>query len=275
MAACGEPAHHATRTRIPSPSSTSPEEATTSSSGTLFAGVPLDVPMAPPGSLPVVACPTGRAITHSSPTTTVPHTRPTSLPAGLAAKLSYYSDDVRSLPPVLGPSGWHCWVQTGADGSGTIAIFWAIPPSDPTFRAEPGTYQGKSVQAVVATWTPACQGCVFDQVCAVVPAAVSQLGEGMPACKSKPPQEQVSWLRGSPTATTPPTDDAVSFLDPPGISGTGVPSGGLLPANGVMLYRFDSRGGRSSTETCTSVATLDSPCNAILNDFVVRNWGLW
>jgi len=226
--------------------------------------------------LPVVACPPSRAIETSSPTTTVPPTMTTSLPAGLAAKLSYYSDDMRSLSPVLGPSGWHCWVQTGADGSGTLAIFW--PQSTGgifQFQTERNAYAGQGVQAVVATWTPACQGCVYDEVCSLIPAAVAELGQVTPNCSSKPPQEQVSWIRGSATSTSAPTDDVVAFHDPPGVFGTGLPSGGTNPADGVLLYRFDAHLGRTSSETCTLFAIPASPCTTLLNDFVARNWGIW
>jgi hypothetical protein len=217
----------------------------------------------------VVACPTERAVTPSS-TTTVPPTRPTTVTSGLAADLSYYSDDARSLPPVLAPRGWHCWVQTGVDASGKIAVF---SPRVASFLADPGAYGGQAIEAVVATWDLACQGCVYGDVCSLIPAAVSQLGEGMPACKAKPAQEEESWIRGTPASTAEPTDDAVAFEDPAGVAGVGLPSGGAYPANGVVLYRDGAgTGGQASTETCTLPPAQKAECTAILNDFASRNW---
>ena len=188
----------------------------------------------------------------------------------MAAQLSFYSDDARSLSPLLAPRGWHCRVETGADGSGEIAVF---PPSVASFRGDPGAYAGQSIEAVVALWLPACQGCVYSAVCKLVPAAVSQLGEGMLPCPAKPPQEQDSWIRGTADSRAVPTNDAVTFEDPSGVAGTGLPSGGMYPANGVVLYRFNGIGrGQASTETCTLPMSQKVLCTTILNDFTSRNW---
>ena len=92
-------------------------------------------------------------------------------------------------------------------------------------------------------------------------------------CPTRPPGEQVDWIRGSPNDSGPIVDDEIGFLDPPGLKGTGFPSGGNNPANGVVLYRFMSgTGGTSAIETCTLPTSDHSLCTAVLNDFAGRSW---
>jgi hypothetical protein len=61
--------------------------------------------------------------------------------------------------------------------------------------------------------------------------------------------------------------DAVAFEDPPHVHGTGDPSGGDYPANGVIIYG-DSR---AALATCTLPESEHSDCTAILNAFVDRH----
>jgi len=109
----------------------------------------------------------------------------------------------------------------------------------------------------------------------VCPAAGQQLGfagTGI-GCPTRPPGEQVNWISGSPNDSGPIVDDEIGFLDPPGLKGTGFPSGGNNPANGVVLYRFMSgTGGTSAIETCTLPTSDHSLCTAVLNDFAGRSW---
>jgi hypothetical protein len=60
-----------------------------------------------------------------------------------------------------------------------------------------------------------------------------------------------------------------SFADPPGVRGTGVPSGGQYPANGVMTYYPRAANG-SWMETCTLPAGQKAECTASLNAFLAR-----
>jgi hypothetical protein len=61
----------------------------------------------------------------------------------------------------------------------------------------------------------------------------------------------------------------VAFEDPPFVRGSGVPSGGAFPANGVMTYPTDVSDG-SYLETCTLPEISHSTCTTILDDFVAR-----
>jgi len=187
----------------------------------------------------------------------------------LASQLAYYSNDTRSLDPVLAPRGWECRVGIGADGSTEVAVY---PPG--TAAPSQGVVTANA-EAVLASSTSACQGCTYTAVCMFVPAAGQQLGfagTGI-GCPTRPPGEQVDWIRGSPNDSGPIVDDEIGFLDPPGLKGTGFPSGGNNPANGVVLYRFTSgTGGTSAIETCTLPTSDHSLCTAVLNDFAGRSW---
>ena len=59
----------------------------------------------------------------------------------------------------------------------------------------------------------------------------------------------------------------MAFTDPPGIKGTGQPSGGQYPANGVMTYHPSAQDG-SWQETCTLPASEKDVCTVVLNTFV-------
>lgn len=211
--------------------------------------------------LPVVACPTSRGITGHPPTKYASRL-PTNAPASLAADLAYYSDSVRNLTPVLGPRGWKCQVQVGADGNASVNIY---PPGAGL----------TSKQAVTVRSAPACQGCVWTLVCSLVPGSAKQVGVGQPACPSKrSKQEKVRFERGRPNATGP-VQDVVVFQDPAHVKGTGVPSGGPDPANGALLYDWSKQnGGSASLETCTLPTKDFEECAASASDFGARNWGM-
>ena len=202
----------------------------------------------------------------------MPPTRPTALRGAVSDALSFYSDAGRSLPPLLGPAGWHCWVVTGADGSGEIAVFppGEILPLDVSATAG----VGKDRQAVVASWTPACQGCVYDKVCAVVPAASAQLGHAMGPCAARPPGERVTWIRGSPSSVAVPANDVIDFEDPGGTLGGAPASGGNFTTYGVLEYQYADAHGTAAEVTCTLATSLQALCPVIVDDVVQRAWGM-
>jgi hypothetical protein len=78
-----------------------------------------------------------------------------------------------------------------------------------------------------------------------------------PCPTARPAAESVVQLRAG----------LVAFADPAGVSGDGVPSGGLYPANGVMTYNPKSQDG-SWMETCTLPAADKSLCTTVLDYFV-------
>jgi hypothetical protein len=211
--------------------------------------------------VPVVACPTSRGI-PGHPATKYPTRLATNAPPAVAADLAYYSDNVRNLTPLLGPRGWKCQVQIGADGSMGITIH------------PPGTAL-TSKEALTAESMGACQGCVWTLVCDLIPGAAKQVGVGQPSCRAtRPKQERVKFERGRPNATGP-VQDVVVFQDPAGVKGDGRPSGGKDPANGALLYVWDKQdGGAASLETCTLPTAQFDECAASASNFGARNWGM-
>jgi hypothetical protein len=211
--------------------------------------------------VPVVACPTSRGV-PGNPATKYPTTLTTRAAPTVAAHLAYYSDNVRSLTPVLGPRGWKCQVQVGADGSAGVTIY-------------PSGASTTSKTAITVQSAPACQGCVWALVCDLIPGSAKQVGAGQPACPStRPKRERVKFESGRPNATGR-VRDVVVFQDPPGVKGDGVPSGGHDPANGALLYDWNSQaGGAASLETCTLPAAQFRTCSASVSNFGARNWGM-
>ena len=94
-----------------------------------------------------------------------------------------------------------------------------------------------------------------DIACALFPAAAASLPAG--PCPTTPPSEE---SKSQISAT------AVAFEDPPDVKGTGTPSGGVDPANGVVTYSKSWH--RTRRAPCRSSHNL---CTAIVNDFVSRD----
>jgi len=223
------------------------------------------------GTLTVVECPTSYGL-NGTPASILPDTIATTLDPAVASQLSFYSDATRSIDPILAPKGWVCGAGIGADGGTGISV------------APPGTdlsnQQTAPSEEVVADANPACQGCVFDDTCALDPNVVEIYANSY-SCKSTVPAgESVKWLNGSPTdvadspnGTSQIINNVVAFEDPPGVSGDGKPSGGPNPANGVVEFQNGNGEGRDAKETCTLPPGEHALCTAILNDFVVRGWG--
>ena len=190
----------------------------------------------------------------------------------MAEQLSYYSDSTRSVNPILAPRGWDCSVGVGADGSVGVDVF----PQGATDKSS-NSFQRSDVQGVVAHSDSACQGCISETACPLVPSAVEgSLSLYAPCQYTRPPGEEVRWALGSPK--TPPslyTYDIVYFTDPPGVAGDGDPSGGPLTARGVLLFTNgpDTFAG-ASIETCTLPSNLTGLCAPIVNDFANREWYL-
>lgn len=228
-----------------------------------------------PVTLPVVECPTSRGV-GGTPPAAYPSTIAASLNPTMAEEVSYYSDDTRSLLPIMGPRGWDCSVGVGADGSTVVAVFPASESSafsgNPLY---PQPFTPSPNQAVVAYSPAACQGCIYDLVCPLIAYAGQQLGQvGQPCPGAKPSDESVDWLNGSPSGTVGTgASDEVAFEDPPGVAGDGSPSGGPYPSNGVINYTYGPLSeGMASSMTCTLPASGHSVCTAILNDFTTRGW---
>ena len=209
-------------------------------------------------ALPVVVCQTTSGA--STTTTSLPASVSVSVPASQSQQgnLAVYSDLTGRLQ-LVGPTvGWTCTGTFGADGSGMLALSpvgttvpaagttWHLPASSPT-------------QAIVAVESGAStvQGAALACPLFSAAKAATQQNLGQGCAVTSPPQERV--VRTSTVQ--------VGFQDPAGVAGVGSPSGGLNPANGVVLYQPKATEATAYQATCTLPAAEQDLCTAVLNQF--------
>jgi hypothetical protein len=214
---------------------------------------------AAPGRIPVVGCPARYGL-EGRPPTHFPATESALLPPALDSKLAYYSDQARSVRPILGPRGWSCVVAVGADESVSIQIY---PPG--------GSASG--FQGVDARDDAPCVGCMFGDACPMIPHAAAELRYPAIPCQSAlSTRETVTWVVGS-RAYSRAGDDVVSVTDPPGVKGYGIPSGGPFYARGLVLFTWSPGANSNVSVINCALPTEDSMlCAAILNVFRQQNW---
>jgi hypothetical protein len=203
-------------------------------------------------ALPVVACPTSYAISPPPTSASLPSSMTESVPEDLKSQLSVFADETGNTK-LLGPSGWTCNANYGADGSGGVTITptgEALPPS--------GQISGDStVEAIVFSETSACVSCREVLACPLFATAAADYQQDYQmTCIAKPEAE----------SSEPIEDGVVGFLDPPGVAGDAYPSGGEYPANGVMTYHSGDDNG-SWLDTCTLPYSQQALCTAVLNNF--------
>jgi hypothetical protein len=163
----------------------------------------------------VVPCPTE----YAAPGATMPpiaSTMTATVTPPVAAVVSYYSNGDLTI---LGPIGWRCSAVLGADGTTRMAI---TPPDRawPTGSSTPAP----DLPAVTAVGGGSCLACIARMACALFPEA-SKLAGG--TCESSvPAQERVRR----------PLPRTAVFEDPPGVPGTGEPSGGVDRALGFLVF---------------------------------------
>ena len=214
-------------------------------------------------TLPVVPCPTTFAVTPSPVVVPLPTSVTVSVPSSDVSGFAVYTDDAGFMM-LMGPTAWTCHGLYGADGSGGLLISpgGESVPSDP----DPGWHlsTSSSDEAIVGYETGASpvQGALL--ACPLFPSAAAttrqDLGEG---CAVTPPsQESVS-----PSGAA---DSEVTFEDPVGVAGEGIPSGGLNPANGVMLYLPAQGKATAYLATCTLPESQHDSCTAVLAHFVAQ-----
>jgi len=189
--------------------------------------------------LGVVACPTTLGVAQPLPKR--PKTLRVTLSSRYGSLLEGYSNGYLTA---LGPRGWHCRGQVGADGSAVLDV-------------TPGRSSATLGSAAVTVQFADTPGVAADLACSIFPSAARQLPV-QPCPVTRPKRELVLVL----TATT------VAFEDPPGVHGIGLPSGGPNPANGVITYTPSSVGsnGYALIETCTLAPSSHSLCTAILDN---------
>jgi hypothetical protein len=234
-----------TSTSTTQPSTTNPAGTSSTSSTAVEAGA-VDT------SLPVVSCPTSFAVTTA--TVPLPSSVVVDVPPALARTMVVYSD-THTVLMLLAPKGWTCKASFGADGSGDMTI---VPAGEtlPTGALA----RDSSDQAITAAETGASPVIAALQACAIFPAAAhateTYLGK---ACPSPPVSQRVDQISPS----------AVAFEDPAGTAGTGSPSGGENPANGVVTYSAAGDDGPGSyIGTCTLPSDEHDACTASLNYFL-------
>ena len=225
-------------------SSSSPPTTTANGSQSPTAVVSADIP--------TVVCPTTFGLSPTS-TVVIPPTTSESVPGTLAEQLAVYTTQDGSMK-VLGPTGWTCTATVGADGSTKVGVY---PPGQGDPNSQP--FQTSSAQAVLGSQSGGCEGCAVTQASPLFVTAASDCAAQFQGnvCSTKPSAESVEQIGNG----------VVGFLDPPGVAGSGNPSGGPYPANGVMTYHT-SNFTRSYVDTCTLPSSDHALCTAILNNFV-------
>jgi len=209
-------------------------------------------------SLPVVRCPTAIGIAPAPRAVSLPASRRVPVPAVLAARLSVYAD-TQGVMELLGPRGWSCAAFYGADGSGGVVIYPHGRKPPRSWTAGWRLARTSAAAAVTGLETSACYTCTLALACPLFSAAATALHSylGRQVCPARPAAERVTTIGAG----------IKGFLDPPGTSGDGVPSGGLNPGDGVMTYHPRTTAG-SWLETCTLPGGDKAECGAILGAFV-------
>jgi len=208
--------------------------------------------------LPVVACPTQYGIENTRPAR-YPAAEAVVLPAQLAGGFALYSDRGRLVQPVIGPRGWDCSVLVAVDGGLGVSVF---PPG--------GSANGPTL--VSASRDVACMGCMYGEVCPLVPYAHAIFGYAdLPCASGRVPDEAVRWLAG-PRSYAPSGADVISFTDPPGVHGYGAASGGAYPARGLLLFSWARGSSNVSVISCTVAPSYAAVCPVILSYFQQQRW---
>jgi hypothetical protein len=194
-------------------------------------------------SLPVVRCSTEFGISGPSPRTPTTVTVSSSSPTrGLVA---YTNTQIY----LVGPQGMRCSGLVAVDG-GSQVIVW---PAD---RGRPDPHA--RTDGLTLSLEPACAGCKAEDVCPFFTALARDLG--FPCASGVPRGERVYRLRS----------DVVLFEDPPGVAGSGWPSGGPDPANGLVGYTGSPENDVVYRSTCTLPASKHAVCTTSLNDVISR-----
>jgi hypothetical protein len=204
-------------------------------------------------AVPVISCNTSYGA-GSPPSPFVPHQLPTT---SSVAGLSFYSN---GRITVLGPSGWACGALVAADGGQRLDVY---PPGKPDYSTQLAP-KGAELVEVQVDYTGHVPGVAL--VCTLFPnsAGVAVAKESSYPCQ-KPASEKGTQL----------TSDVVTFVDAPGVKGSGTGSGGSLLSTGAAVYPQLSFGSTDSVNvsllSCTLPKKDASLCKAIQGDYLVRN----
>jgi hypothetical protein len=186
-------------------------------------------------------CPTELAAAR--PERRIPREVPALLAATLAKDLTAYVSKAGTT--LIGPTGWQCQAALGVDGGEVIGI---APPrsTHPAWQAEEGE------AAVLGEIQPSCAGCIASLICAFFPQAAIVRAYAQSLDCEQPPEAESS---------APASGSLAFFADPPGVSGTGVGSGGSLWSVGAITY---SRRIGARRISCTLPADMAPACTGIV-----------
>jgi hypothetical protein len=102
-----------------------------------------------------------------------------------------------------------------------------------------------------------CSGCIATLACGLFPRAAKDTG--FTCYTPRPKAERVARLL--PTVR--------AFSDPPGVKGSGVPSGGPFRATGAIVY-VPNRATFAARVTCALAASRVALCQSVIADFLGR-----
>jgi len=176
-----------------------------------------------------------------------------------AANLVVYTDQA-GIMMLIGPMDWACRGLYGADGSGGLLVspMGEPVPSDPDAGWHLAASSADEAIVGYETGGSAVQGAGL--ACPLFPsaAAVTRQDLGRGCAETSPAQETHDAL----------TSSEVAFEDPADVAGSGIPSGGSNPANGVMLYSPPKPAAASAyVVTCTLPAERHDVCTAVVDHF--------
>jgi hypothetical protein len=214
------------------------------------------IPRAAYPAVPVTSCRTVfGAETPSAPW--IAAQLPVVASAATAARLAFYSNGFVTL---LGPRGWSCRGVEAADGGRSLSVF---PPgqTDPLLAE----HLRPDAVGVTALFDYTGHGPGALLVCSLFPrSGAASLARGVAACPAPPRREQLER----------PTPDVVLFHDPPGVMGTGSPSGTRNAASGLVSFpqvRPEPSSVPVAKVTCSLPSRLSGLCSAIAGDFLTRS----
>jgi hypothetical protein len=175
----------------------------------------------------------------------------------LEPSLATFTDALGSLD-VVAPSTWQCTALDGVAGLSTLIVY---PPGEarPPWGDVAVVHQG-----IVASQTGGCAGCSLETACSLFATARHRyLATYGVACQHEAARRELV-ARVSPSLTR--------FIDPPGVAGTGRPSGGSDAAYGAMLWhpRRGVADMRAWLITCTLPADDHDLCVFSVGAFVSR-----
>jgi hypothetical protein len=162
---------------------------------------------------------------------------------------------VYGYPGLVAPQGWSCSGFIAEDGGNTFA---AVPHGERTPSLDTGLDLVQPATSRISIYgEPACSSCKWDMACALFDLPPQWPGE---ECPHPPAAGEVDRRIGK---------NVVDFTDPPGVAGTGQPSGGAEPAVGAVVYKDGA-----AMITCILPASTHTVCSSAVRAFTTYELAL-